>query len=144
VASDPGKTATAPSGSLASVSARRRQTAIDVGASLALAILAWPFPLARASLSIPVHVVAVLAFWQIVQVGYYVATMGTWGRTGGLHLMGLRVVTEDGVAPGRASAVRWGALSGLLAAPRLVTPASRTGEDGPAERSAGVKVVAAD
>jgi uncharacterized RDD family membrane protein YckC len=140
-----GESTTRPTGATpASASARRKQTAIDVGASLVLAMLAWPFPLARASLSIPVHVIALLVFWQVVQVGYYVLTTGTWGRTAGLHLVGLRLEAPDGTDPDRGAAIRWGALSAVLALPRLMTPASRTSDEGAAERSAGVGVVRED
>ena len=128
----------------ATPSQRRRQTAVDVGASLVLAMLAWPFPLARAALSILAHVVALLLFWQLVQIGYYGVTMAVWGQTAGTYLLGLAVRTEAGAGPDRIAAIRWGVLSSLLALSRLLTPASRTRERGLAECTAGVSVVRAD
>jgi uncharacterized RDD family membrane protein YckC len=124
-------------------SARRTQTAIDSGAALLLAILVWPFPLARANLAPLVNVAGVLLLWQLLQVAYFAITMAVWKATAGTRLMGLRVVAADGVEPSRRQRAVWGALSGAIALPRMFVPAHEGERDGP-ERAAGVELVLAD
>jgi uncharacterized RDD family membrane protein YckC len=121
-----------------SPSDRRRQAALDSGASLVLAMLAWPFPLARASLAPIVHVVSILIAWQIVQVAYFALCSSVWGKTGGSALLGMDLVADDGERPSRSQAALWGAVAGLLAIPTIVAPSS---SPGPAERVSRVSLM---
>ena len=121
-------------------SQRRAQAAIDSGAALALAMLAWPFPLARAALPPVVHVLSVLVFWQLVQVGYLTLAMTVWGTTAGLSVVGLEVVDPAGAAIPKRRRALWGALSGLLADVRVVAPVRPGARDLP-ERAADVDVI---
>jgi len=130
-----------PVGAAPAAAARRSQSAIDCGAALVLAMLAWPFPLARAVLPPAAHVVSVLIFWYAVQIAYFTVTMALWGATAGTRLLGLVVVTPEGLTPGRRQRVLWGALSGVTAFARVVVP-TRTGGRGTPERVARVEVVA--
>ena len=129
-----------PSASTPTRSSRRAQAAIDSGVALVLAMLAWPFPLARAALPPAVHVVSLLVFWQLLQMAYFAVTMAVWGATAGTHLMGLRVVADGGAAPSRGQRAWWGVLSGALALVRIVAPVREGARDVP-ERAAGVDVV---
>jgi uncharacterized RDD family membrane protein YckC len=120
---------------------RRAQTAIDSGATLIFTMLAWPFPLARASLTPAVNVLSVLVLWQLLQIAYFAVTMSVWGATGGTRVMGLRVVGTDGTEPSRRQRALWGALSGAMAVVRVVAPAREGKLDLP-ERVAEVEVIA--
>ena len=117
----------------------RIQAALDSGAALVLAMLAWPFPLARAVLPLPVNIVSVIVFWQLVQVLYCALTVGFLEQTGGMRLQGLRLAGDDGAPATRGARLRWGALCGALALVHAVAPA-----DGQsptlAERIAGVRI----
>jgi hypothetical protein len=123
---------------LPSPSDRRRQSALDCGAALVLAMLAWPFPLARASLAPIVHVVSILVVWQIVQVVYFSVCSAVWGKTGGVALLGMNLVVEGGERPSRRQAATWGAVAGLLTIPTIIAPSSSPGL---AERFSGVALM---
>jgi hypothetical protein len=127
----------------AGVSVRRKQTALDVGASLILAILVWPFPLARAMLTPLVHVISILVLWQIVQVGYFSISSAAWRKTPGMHLAGLVLKAADGSLPTRGQAVRWGLLAAVMAVPRVLTGGPSSGRADLAERLSEVAVVTA-
>ena len=113
------------------------QAALDSAAALVLAMLAWPFPLARALLPVPVNVVCVIVFWQLVQVLYCAITAGVWGQTGGMRLQGLGLFAEDGESPGRTARAKWGALAGAVALKQALFPSS-VETPSFAERIAGV------
>lgn len=98
---------------------RRIQSALDMGASLVLAMLAWPFPVARANLPVPVHIVSILVFWLIVQVGYFVVAVGWWRATPGMALTGLRL-SPDADATTRGQRVKWALAEGPFAIVRVV------------------------
>jgi uncharacterized RDD family membrane protein YckC len=117
---------------------RRQQSAIDVAASLVLAMLLWPFPLARMTLSVPVHVLSVLVFWQLVQTGYFAVTVSTWGQTAGMRLAGISLSENGGGEPTRSQRASWGAISGMLAFAVLVAPESGVSDS--AETAARVEV----
>jgi hypothetical protein len=124
-------------------SERRRQALIDALCSLVLAILAWPFPLARASLGVTVHVVAILVFWQLVQVAYYVLTTLTWHRTGGFVLLGLELRTANGGEAARGDLARWALVAGSTAAVRVLGSARTYRSPDSAERASGLRVLSA-
>jgi hypothetical protein len=92
----------------------RRSALIDSGVALILAMLAWPFPLARMLLPVPVNVASLLLFWQVVQACYCALTAGVWGRTGGMLLQGLALVGPAHEEPSRVQRARWGVVYGAL------------------------------
>ena len=95
---------------------------MDSGTALVLAMLAWPFPLARALLPVPALVLSILLFWQVVQIGYYALTIGIWGATGGMKVTGLVAVTADGATPTRGRRATWALVAGALAVVVIVAP----------------------
>jgi hypothetical protein len=106
----------------ADASTRRKLALIDSGTSLVIAMLAWPFPLARAYLPVWAIIAGVLVFWQVIQVLYHLVAIGFWGATGGMALLGLELCGEGsagGRPPGRAA---WSALEGLLCAVFAIVP----------------------
>ena len=117
----------------------RAQAALDAAASLLIAILAWPFPLARATLSVPVHAVSILVVWWIVQIAYYTVTVGFWGQTGGMRLLGLGLAaTAPRPVSGRQRAL-WGAMAGVAG---FAVPFDAKGRVAAAiERRSGLRVV---
>jgi hypothetical protein len=121
---------------------RRIQSAIDSGAALVLAMLAWPFPLARAMLPVAVNIASIIVFWQVIQVLYFVVTVGVWRQTGGMRLQGLTLRDRDGQEPPRGQRVMWAAIAGVLTWAQVAAPA---GEGNPtlAERVAKVRVFVA-
>lgn len=123
------------------VSTRRAQTAIDVGAALVITMLVWPFPIARAMLPPLVNVACILVAWQLIQVAYFAACSALWSTTGGMRLMGLTLAEPTGARPSRAVAVRWGLLAGVLGIPRLFATARSAGKPDAAERFSGARVV---
>ena len=118
--------------------ALRRQTLIDMAASLFLTLLAWPFPLARANMPVIAHVLAILIAWQIVQAVYFAVTAGVWGQTGGMRLLGLELIDDGGEAASAPRRACWGALAGLSALGGLVFPGGE--EPGIPERLTSVRV----
>ena len=116
----------------------RIQCAIDSGAALVLAMLAWPFPLARVLLPVAVNVASVLVFWQLVQIAYFAIALSLWGQTAGMRLMGLHLACRDEAELSRGDRARWGARAGALAIPRLISP-PKSGEG--AASSSGIDVV---
>ena len=121
-------------------SARRAQTAIDGGVAFALAMLAWPFPLARSMLTPVAHVASVFLFWYLMQIAYSSVTMAVWGATAGTRLMGFAVLSADGTSPGRRQRLIWGAISGAMTPVRAVVP-PRVGERDVPDAAARVEVV---
>ncbi|NTU70805.1 MAG: hypothetical protein HGB10_03160 [Coriobacteriia bacterium] len=121
--------------------ALRTQTAIDLGSALVITMLLWPFPVARAMLSVPVHVLSILAVWYLVLIAYFSVTCGVWGQTGGMRLMGIVFTDTSGDAVNRGRRAQWGAIAGALVCVRLLVPLAPDGTPGPVERLAGVSLV---
>ena len=118
---------------------RRIQAGVDSGAALVLAMLAWPFPLARAMLPLPVNILSVLVFWQLVQVGYCAVAAAVWGGTAGTLVAGISLVAQDGAEITRANRAKWGALAGATALAHVVSPPTG-GSPALAERVTGVRL----
>ena len=118
---------------------RRIQAGVDSGAALVLAMLAWPFPLARAMLPLPVNILSVLVLWQLIQVGYCALAAGVWGRTAGTLVAGISLVAQDGAETTRADRAKWGALAGAAALAHVVSPPAE-GSPALAERLTGVRL----
>ena len=85
-----------------------------------------------------------VVIWMAVLAAYVVSTTALWGRTPGMHLAGLRLVTRDGSRPGVRRLLLWHVVShvsglcfllGYLWC--LVDPQRRTWHD----IAAGVRVV---
>ena len=118
---------------------RRIQAAVDSGAALVIAMLAWPFPLARAVLPVWLDVVLLLVFWQLVQVGYCAVTAGVWGSTAGTWTQGVELATAEGDEPTRRQRAQWGAVTGAVALAHVALPPRETAVT-LAERLSGVTV----
>lgn len=126
-------------GSDVSCAARRGQTIADVIVSVVIAMLVWPFPIARATLDPAAHFAGVLATCVLVQVVYFAATAALWRQTLGMRLIGARLETLDGGTPRRVSAVRWGVVSALLAPWHMLAPRSAC-KAAAAERMSGARL----
>jgi len=123
--------------------ARRLQSIIDSAASVVMAMLLWPFPIARVMLQPAVHVVAVLLVIVVVQFVYFAVASALWARTLGMRLAGLRLAAADGGGGTRTARVRWGLVSAAVAPWFVVAPRS-AGVGGAPERWSGMRVQAAE
>ena len=107
-------------------SEQRKRALIDAGAGLALTMLLWPFPLARATLSPLVNVVSVLIAWGVVNVVYHLVCARVWRRTAGTHLLGLSLcgkaaaANDPCVALDDRTALKWGVAAGALVVVNVV------------------------
>lgn len=90
---------------------------IDFAASVVLAMLAFPFPIVRASVAPPVFVALILVAIVVVHVLYLSVTVSVWGRTPGMYLLELGM-TSGRTSPARALA--WGFGAVLEFVPRAV------------------------
>jgi uncharacterized RDD family membrane protein YckC len=114
---------------------------IDSGTALVIAMLAWPFPIARAYLPVPIIIVSVLVFWQLIQVLYHVITVGFWGATGGMRLLGMSLEGRGGERASSSAARSWALWQGLTCVLVAVAPrAMATGVLSPERRSGTVLV----
>lgn len=119
---------------------RRLQSAADIGISVLIAILLWPFPVARRLLEPAAHVLGVLITCGIVQLVYFEMCAIVWHRTLGMRLAGLTIVDADGGAPQRGRPAVWGLLAASLALWYLVMPAAACRAAIP-ERASGLRVM---
>lgn len=101
---------------------RRAQSLIDIFISVFAAMMIWPFPVARATLTPPVHIVGVLVTCFVVQLLYFTVCAVVWHRTLGMRLAGIRVGGHDGEPPTRKQALLWGLVSALIAMWFAVAP----------------------
>ncbi len=102
--------------------ARRAQSVIDVFVSVFAAMMLWPFPVARATLSPTVHVTGVLLTIVVVQVVYFAVCAVVWRQTLGMRLAGIRLSTPAGEPATRRQALLWGIVSAPLALWFAVAP----------------------
>ena len=93
--------------------AARTATGLDLAAAVVLAMLGFPFPIVRASVSIPLFVGLVIIAVVIVYFLYLTVTAPLLGRTPGQYLAD---VGFEGGPPSAARAWRW-ALGTVLATP---------------------------
>jgi uncharacterized RDD family membrane protein YckC len=119
------------------------QSLVDVFVSIVLAMLVWPFPVARAMLSPTVQVAGVLALCVCLQLAYYIVAAAIWRQTLGLRLAGLRLSSSAGGAPTRAQVVKWAAISASLALWYAFAPRSACAT-GLAERLTATRVVSSE
>jgi hypothetical protein len=98
-----GSQSAAPTGGLA-VRARKASL-VDSGLCVVVAMLAWPFPIARAMLPPLVNVVSILVWIGVVEVAYGTLVMARWGRGAGWYLFDL---TSDSGRASFSAALRWG------------------------------------
>ena len=105
----------------AAVAARARKASlVDSGICVLVAMLAWPFPIARAMLPPLVNVISVLVWIFVVEVACGTLVMARWGRGAGWYLFDL--AAEGGRTPFSAG-LRWG-FGWALASPTAVFSAS--------------------
>ena len=104
--------------------ARRTQSLVDLLVSIVIAMLLWPFPVARAMLSPTIHVAGVLATCVIVQLVYFALSASVWSQTLGMRLVEVRLVSDDGEPVSRGRAVQWGLVSAVIAPWYVVAPSS--------------------
>lgn len=119
---------------------RARNAALfDFVAALLLAMLAFPFPVMRALLPVPVFVASILVTVVVAHVLYLSVFSLAWGRTPAMYLLDL------GLSEGRLSFSRafvWASASSLAFWPQMVGLPSGDPGLGLATRLSGVKVVA--
>jgi hypothetical protein len=81
---------------------------LDGAGALVVTMIAWPFPLARAMMPWPVHVVSILAAILVVDALLRATSVLAWGRTPFMYLLDLglerSVALATPGAPSRASA----------------------------------------
>lgn len=118
---------------------RRAQSLIDIFVSVFAAMMLWPFPIARAALSLPVHVAGVLVSCFIVQLAYFSVCAVVWNRTLGMRLAGIGVYAHNGGSPTRRQALLWGLISALIAVWFAVAP-RQAGLASVAERASATTV----
>ncbi len=119
----------------------RAQISIDLGVSLVLCMLIWPFPLARASLTVVSHVLSILLAWGVIHVAYLAATVGAWSQTAAMRLLGLSLATLDGQPCHTRQRMRWGVIAGTLVLLRLVDPSGRPGRPALVDRISGARLL---
>ena len=118
---------------------RRAQSLIDIFVSVFAAMMLWPFPVARATLSPPVHIVGVVVTCFVVQLVYFTVCAVVWHQTLGMRLAGIRVYAADGESPTRRQALLWGLVSALIAVWFAVAP-RQAGSAAVAERVSATTV----
>jgi len=101
---------------------RRAQSLIDIFVSVFAAMMVWPFPVARATLSPPIHVAGVLVTCFVVQLLYFCVCAVVWHQTLGMRLAGIRLHAQDGEPPTRTQSLSWGLVSALIAPWFAVAP----------------------
>jgi len=62
---------------------------LDFGAAFVVAVIAFPFPFARATLPLPVFVASILATIVVMHAAYCGLTLRVFGRTPGMFLLDL-------------------------------------------------------
>ena len=100
---------------------------MDAVVSLILTMLAWPFPVARATLPLGVHAAGIVGTLLLVDVAYHALAAKIWGRTLGMYYYDLGLSGPErpfSFAASLAWAVGWTAalLPALLGARGLVHP----------------------
>lgn len=103
--------------------ARRLQSAADVLTAVVLAMLVWPFPVARATLTPGVHVLGVFVMCLAVLLAYYVISAAVWRKTLGMRLAGLELRGETS-PPERLHLVSWGLTAAVFSAWYVLAPKS--------------------
>lgn len=121
-------------------SARARNSAVfDFVAAFLLAVLAFPFPVMRALLPLPVFVASILATVVVAHVLYLSLFALAWGRTPAMYLLDLGL-SERRLPFSRAFV--WASASSLGFWPQVFGLSSGDPALGLATRLTGVKVVA--
>ncbi len=101
---------------------RRAQSVIDIFISVFAAMMIWPFPVARATLSPSIHVLGVLVTCVVVQLLYFIVCAAAWQQTLGMRLAGVQLRAQGGESPTRGQALLWGLVSALIAVWFVVAP----------------------
>lgn len=91
---------------------------VDTLIALLVAMIAWPFPIARATLPWMIHVALLLVAITTVDVAVRFIALRIWGRTLAMYLFDLGLVSESG--PGIAKSIAWAATSALTVWPSLL------------------------
>lgn len=103
---------------------RRMQSIVDIIVSVALTMLAWPSPLARAWLTPAAHAAGVLAACVVVQLAYYTGSVLAWRQTLGMRLAGLRLSSAGEAPLTWVQGLKWGLVSAVLAPWYAIAPRS--------------------
>lgn len=115
----------------------RLSAIVDFVAAALLAILAFPFPILRAVLPLPVFVASILLSVVVAHFLYLTATVMLWGRTPAMYLF------DMGLSSGRASVLRagrWAFGATLDFWPIVLSPRSREPRGRLAARMSGVEL----
>ena len=106
------------------VKARRTQSLIDIFMSVFIAMMLWPFPVARMWLSLPVHVAGVLLTCVFSGLLYYAISAAVWRKTLGMRLAGIKLESATEAQATWARATQWGLVSAIIAPWFVVAPRS--------------------
>ena len=115
----------------------RSAVLLDFVCALLLAMLAYPFPIMRATLPLPVFVMTILASIVVVHVLYEAVVVTIWGRSPAMYLLDLGV---EGGRPGVGAAMAWGAGVALAFWPTVFKSRLGDPENGLAARLSGLVV----
>lgn len=119
----------------------RSAALVDGAAAFLLAVLAFPFPIARALLPLPVFVASIIGVIAVVHVAYVAITLMLWGRTPGMYLLDLGV---SDARPAFPDAVRFAAGASCAFWPTVLrVETAFDAEDGWPARFSGLSVLAA-
>lgn len=118
---------------------RARNAAVfDFFVAFLVAVLAYPFPVMRSLLALPVFVASILATIVVGHVLYLTLFAMAWGRTPAMYLLDLGL--SDGRLGGRRALV-WAATTSLSFWPLVFGGTSGDPGTGLAARLSGVSVV---
>ncbi|MCG2807575.1 MAG: hypothetical protein L6413_04805 [Coriobacteriia bacterium] len=116
----------------------RTASLIDFAAAFVAAVIAFPFPFARAVLPVPIFVDSILLSIIVVHVLYCWLTLGLLGRTPGMFLLDLGPGPKR---PGLAAALLWALGSSLAFWPTVLgVRGAYDPETGPAARMSRIRI----
>lgn len=116
----------------------RTASLIDFAAAFVAAVIAFPFPFARAALPVPIFVGSILLSIVVVHVLYCWLTLGLLGRTPGMFLLDLGPGPKR---PGLAAALVWALGSSIAFWPTaLGFRGAYDPETGPAARMSRIRI----
>ncbi len=115
---------------------------IDFGAGVIAAVIAFPFPFARATLPLLVFVASILLSIVVVHVAYVALTLRIFGRTPGMFLLDLGPQSgPDQSRPSLARSLAWALGASIAFWPTVFMVASAYDpRGGTAARMSGIEI----
>ncbi|MDA3935440.1 MAG: hypothetical protein PF636_01055 [Actinomycetota bacterium] len=119
----------------ATASHTRIAALIDFGSAMMIAVLAFPFPIVRASFGVAGLMLGMLATVAVMHVVYLEAVVTIWGRTPGMYLMDLGLDPDSIDSTAR---LRWSFGWALSALPSLAKLSLADPDSGTAAKLSGL------